>query len=313
MLDKTSKISVVGAGAVGCFFGGVLASHGLDVTLIARETHVQAINGNGLIIDYQQSTQRIALNAETGYESLQDADLVFLCVKSPDTAKVSKEIASYLKKNTVILSLQNGVDNVYRAGEVLSQDIFPAVVYVAVGMAGPGRVKHFGRGELVLGAMQNIEYRNSQILQQIATLFTNHGVPTTVSEHIKDELWLKFLVNCIYNGISAIGQIEYGQMVEIKEVNDFIENLTHEFLLIAKAEGARLSWEQAMLANQKIAQTMKHQKSSTSQDLLKKKVTEIEFLNGYIVKKGLEFEIPTPSHQALYAMVKMLEHINTLA
>jgi 2-dehydropantoate 2-reductase len=120
-------------------------------------------------------------------------------------------------------------------------------------------------------------------------------------------MWLKFLVNCSYNAISGIGQIEYGQMVQSKQINDLLDQITKEFLAVAEKEGISISDERAALANQQIAKTMAKQKSSTAQDLMKHKKTEIDYLNGYIVKLGLTHQIPTPANQSVYALVKMLE------
>jgi 2-dehydropantoate 2-reductase len=310
-MKKPIKIAVVGAGSVGCYFGGMLARAGQDVSLIARPQHVQAINQNGLLMDCVNFQDIVKLKAASDYKPLLDADLVMLCVKSYDTEKVVKEIKPFLAPEAIILSLQNGVDNVNLAQMNLDNQVYPTVVYVAVGMAGPGHLKHFGRGELVLGSMTDLNEKSGSVLESIAQFLTANGVPSVVSKEIKKELWLKFLVNCIYNGISAVGQIEYGQMVRVPAINVLIETLTREFLEVAAKEGVNISWDEAIQANRKIAETMAHQKSSTAQDLSKKKLTEIEFLNGFIVRKGFEHQVSTPSHQALYAMVKMFEFINT--
>jgi 2-dehydropantoate 2-reductase len=120
-------------------------------------------------------------------------------------------------------------------------------------------------------------------------------------------MWLKFLVNCSYNAISGIGQIEYGQMIQSAHINDLIDQITKEFLAVAEKEGIHISSEQAILANAQIAKTMTKQKSSTAQDLMKCKKTEIDFLNGYIVRRGLVHQVPTPANQSVHALVKMLE------
>ena len=114
MKKENKKIVVVGAGAVGCFFGGLLARSGADVTLIARENHVAAINKNGLYMDCLQFKEHVRIAASTSTESLGQADLILCCVKAPDTDQAIKEIKSYLKPDAVILSMQNGVDNVER-------------------------------------------------------------------------------------------------------------------------------------------------------------------------------------------------------
>ena len=147
-------------------------------------------------------------------------------------------------------------------------------------------------------------------LEQLSALqefLIGGNVPCSISGNIKHDMWLKFLVNCSYNAISGIGQIEYGQMIQSKHINDLMDEITKEFLTVAEKEGVTISLEQAILANEQIAKTMTKQKSSTAQDLVKHKKTEIDFLNGYIVRCGMTHQIPTPANQSVYALVKMLE------
>jgi 2-dehydropantoate 2-reductase len=176
-------------------------------------------------------------------------------------------------------------------------------------MAGPGHVKHFGRGELVIGNPEDREACLDQ-LSGIQDYLNKGNVPCSISKKIKHDMWLKFLVNCSYNAISGIGQIEYGQIVQSKHTNDLIGQIIKEFLAVAEKEGINISLEQAILANEQIAKTMAKQKSSTAQDLMKHKKTEIDFLNGYIVRCGMAHQIPTPANQSVYALVKMLEMAN---
>jgi 2-dehydropantoate 2-reductase len=306
MKNKISTVAVIGAGAVGSYFGGLLARAGYDVILIARQDHVKAIQENGLFMECQSFQERVSVKASTEYQAIKNADLILFCVKSPDTESVAKEIKPYLSEDSIILSLQNGVDNGERIKSVLLNPVYPAVVYVATGMAGPGHVKHFGRGELVIGDLDGKDACLDQ-LKMLQEYLNKGNVPCSISKNIKHDMWLKFLVNCSYNAISGIGQIEYGQMVQSTHINTLIEQITNEFLAVAEKEGVTISPEQAILANEQIAKTMTKQKSSTAQDLMKFKKTEIDFLNGYIVRRGLVHQIPTPANQSVYALVKMLE------
>ncbi len=306
MKNKISTVAVIGAGAVGSYFGGLLARAGCDVTLIARQDHVKAIQENGLYMECQSFQERVSVKASTEYQAIKNADLILFCVKSPDTESVAKEIKPYLSDDSIMLSLQNGVDNGERIKSVLLNPVYPAVVYVATGMAGPGHVKHFGRGELVIGDLDGKDACLDQ-LKMLQEYLNKGNVPCSISKNIKHDMWLKFLVNCSYNAISGIGQIEYGQMVQSSHINTLIEQITNEFLAVAAKEGVTISPEQAILANEQIAKTMTKQKSSTAQDLMKFKKTEIDFLNGYIVRRGLVHQIPTPANQSVYALVKMLE------
>jgi 2-dehydropantoate 2-reductase len=306
MKNKISTVAVIGAGAVGSYFGGLLARAGYDITLIARQDHVKAIQENGLFMECQSFQERVSVKASSEYQAIKNADLILFCVKSPDTESVAKEIKPYLSEDSIILSLQNGVDNGERIKSVLINPVYPAVVYVATGMAGPGHVKHFGRGELVIGDLDGKELCLDQLMV-LQEYLKKGDVPCSISKNIKHDMWLKFLVNCSYNAISGIGQIEYGQMVQSAHINTLIEQINNEFLAVAEKEGVTISPEQAILANEQIAKTMTKQKSSTAQDLMKCKKTEIDFLNGYIVRRGLVHRIPTPANQSVYALVKMLE------
>ncbi|HEY2256666.1 MAG TPA: 2-dehydropantoate 2-reductase N-terminal domain-containing protein, partial [Variovorax sp.] len=145
------KIVVMGAGAVGCYFGGLLARCGHEVVLIGRAQHVAAIEAHGLRVETKEFDEHIRLAAGTEARMAQGADVVLFCVKSPDTEHSGAELAPFLAPQALVLCLQNGVDNADRLRGVLPEhDVAAAVVYVATEMAGPGHVKHHGRGELVI-------------------------------------------------------------------------------------------------------------------------------------------------------------------
>ena len=216
----------------------------------------------------------------------------------------------FLSANTVIVSLQNGVSNAELIASIVANPVYAAAVYVAVAMTDLNTVKHYGRGELQIGSFATdftSTHKHPRALTQLVDQFVNAGVPCALTANIKRELWLKLLVNCSYNAISAIGQISYGQMVQVPHIQVLIERLTDEFLSIAQCEAVTISKEEATHANALIAQTMAGQKSSTAADLARGKLSEIDFLNGYIVDKGLQYDLATPANQAVYALVKMIE------
>lgn len=304
----TKSIAVVGAGAVGCFFGGMLAIAGHSVTLIGREHHVQAIKQNGLHLEHLNFDLNIPINASVEIKDISEADIVLVCVKSSDTKQTAELMLPHLKSDAIVLSLQNGVDNAEILTTELNRPCYPAVVYVASAMTGHGHVKHFGRGELVIGDPSG----SPSSIDLMAQLFIDANIPTEVSPDIKHALWSKFLVNCTYNAISAIGKINYSKMASIKDINDLITGITKEFLMVANKEGVNISFDDAMSMNLNISKTMPNQRSSMFQDLLRKKTTEIESLNGLIVKKGVEFGIPTPLNEAIYTLIKVLETNQTI-
>ena len=301
------KIYVLGAGAVGCFFGGMLARAHHDVTFIARPKRAEALNEHGLEMDCKAFHETVKVKASSDLSLLGDADLVLLSVKSLDTEDMLTQIKSALPSKSVVLSLQNGVANIEITSNIISNPIYAAVVYVAARMIGQRTMKHHGRGELLVGGLGSTSPVDDKNLQEICTLFQGVGVPCSIAPQIKREMWLKFLVNCSFNAISGIGQISYGEMVKSPGVVKLIQEITKEFLAIAALEDVNISMSEAQAANDSIATTMLTQVSSTAQDLAKGKLTEMDFLNGYIVQLGKKHGIATPYNESVYALIKMME------
>jgi len=304
MATETIRVAVLGAGAVGCFFGGMLARAGHQVTLIGRPVHVDAFRKSGLQFEGLKFNERIPVDASTEAEAVRGARLVLFCVKSTDTDEAAAQIAPYLDAGSIVVNLQNGVDNIERIRARVSQTVIPAVVYVATEMAGPGHLKHHGRGDLVIGALDGEISMNS--LEMTRNLFEAAGVPVVISDNVAGELWAKLVVNCAYNAISAITQLPYGKLIAGAGIRETMRDVVEETLAVAKASGVRMAPD--MLARTyKIAEGMPAQYSSTAQDLARGKPTEIDHLNGFVVRRGEALGIPTPANRALHALVKLIE------
>ena len=144
------KIAVMGAGAVGCYYGFKLARGGHDVVLIGRPQHVEAIKRQGLRLETQTFDEHVRVSASTEGSAVQGAQLVLFCVKSADTESGAAAIKPHLAPDALVLSLQNGVENADRLRALLQQEVIAAAVYVGTEMAGPGYVRHHGRGELII-------------------------------------------------------------------------------------------------------------------------------------------------------------------
>lgn len=292
------KIAVMGAGAVGCYYGGMLARAGHDVILIGRPTHVEAVRRAGLFLDTQAFQVQVPMRAVTDASGVQGAQLVLCCVKSTDSANAALHMAPYLEPDAIILSLQNGVDNAERLQAQLGREVVPTVVYVATEMAGPGHVKHHGRGELVIGP--------SPASDELAKLFAEAGVPAQVSDNVRGELWAKLILNCAYNALSAITQLPYGRLVQGEGVEALMRDVMNECLAVAQGVGVSVpgdTWE----AVQRIARTMPAQLSSTAQDLARGKRSEIDHINGHVLHQGEALGIATPVNRVLHTVVKLLE------
>ncbi|WAC75830.1 2-dehydropantoate 2-reductase [Roseateles sp. SL47] len=288
----------MGAGAVGCYFGGVMARAGHEVVLIGRPQHVEAIRRDGLRMETATYDEPVKLQADTEPSAARGADLVLFCVKSTDTLEAARQLQPFLGAHTLLLSMQNGVDNAERLREVLTQPVSAAVVYVATGMVGPGHVKHYGRGELVIEPATGAE--------RAAQAFIEAGVPTDVSSNARGALWTKLLINCAYNALSAVTQQPYGQLVQGEGVWAVLDDLVAEGLAVARADGVAVPGD-VPAAVRKIAQTMPGQLSSTAQDLKRGKPTEIDHLNGYVVRRGEALGVPTPANRVMHALVRLMQ------
>lgn len=289
----------MGAGAVGCYYGGMLARAGHAVVLIARPQHVAAITRDGLHLETRSFDEHVRLAASSEPGAVQGARLVLFCVKSTDTEAAGALIRPHLAPDALVLCLQNGVDNADRLRTVLPQHaVAAAVVYVATEMAGPGHVKHHGRGELVI--------EPAQASDAVAQTLVAAGVPTEVSDNVRGALWAKLILNCAYNAVSAITQLPYGQTVAGAGVQDLMREVVAECLAVARAEGVQVAGD-VYAAVDKLAASMPSQLSSTAQDLARGKPTEIDYLNGLIVQRGAALGIATPANRVLWALVKLME------
>ena len=312
MAHRFDSIAVVGAGAVGGYFGAMLARAGHRVTLIGRAAHVQAMRRDGLRLDRAGQIEAVRVEASTELAALRGADLVLFCVKSTDTDAVAQQMAPHLDPNAVVLSLQNGVENAPTIARRVQQAVVPAVVYVATAMPEPGLVKHFSRGDLVIGPLNSTQSASADealgaTLQALADLFASAEVPVRVSQDVMAELWSKLMVNCAYNAISGLAQQPYGHLAALAPIRELQQAVVREVVALAAAEGVALPLAEALEAMERIAVAMPAQHSSTAQDMARRKPSEIDHLNGFVARRGAELGVPTPVNQALYALVKLVE------
>ena len=310
MKSSLHSTAVVGAGAVGSFFGAMLARSGHKVTLIGRAPHVDAITRDGLQLHRAGRVEAVRVAATTELDAVREADLVLVCVKSADTDAVARDLAPLLRADAIVLSLQNGVDNADAIARHVRQTVLPAVVYVAVAMPGPGIVTHHGRGDLVIGPRDARAANDESLaarMQAVVDLFAAADVPVRIGADVVGELWSKLLVNCAYNAISALTQLPYGRLAAMPDIHTTQLAVVHEVLAVAEADGHPLPLAASIEALDRIAAAMPAQLSSTAQDLARGKPTEIDHLNGFVARRGAELGIATPVNQTLHALVKLAE------
>ncbi len=296
------RVAVMGTGAVGGYFGGMLARAGTNVTFIARPATAEAISRRGLFIDSPHFQETIHAEASTDPSAVANAELVLFCVKTIDTESVARTLLPHLAPGAVVLSLQNGVDNAEQL-EAAGIHALPAVVYVAASVPEPGRIKHSERGDLAIGGPEN---RRAN-LERIAATFERAGVACKISQNIQVDLWSKFVFNCALNAPSAIAQVGYGAVAQNDWSRETILAAARETIAVARALGIDLPEKDILDRLVQFAFKMGPVTSSTAQDIARGKRTEIDSLNGYVVRRGAALDVPTPVNHTLTALLKLIE------
>ncbi len=312
------NVAVMGAGAVGCYFGAMLARAGATVRLIGRPALVEAVGRDGLQFNGVDFTGRVPLAATADPAGVAGAGLVLFCVKSADTGKAAQAMAPHLAPGAVVLDLQNGVDNLERLRAQFDRAnvknaVVPAVVYVAAEMPAPGVLRHNGRGDLVIGEAGS-RHAGAALIADMAAWLTAARVPTRVSGNVEGELWWKLVLNCAYNAVSALGRSRYGAMMAMPQVRRVMTDAVREIVALAEAKGVRIALPDPAVpdpveATLRFAEAVPQAISSTAQDIARGRPTEIDYLNGYVVRECDAFGLPAPVNRTLHALVKLLEQI----
>ena len=293
------RVVVFGAGALGSFFGGMLSKKH-DVLLVGRKEHVDAINGGGLAIEGK--TDFVAFpEASTSMREGDDADLVILTVKAYDTEEAVKEIAG--KCSAPILSLQNGLRNEEMIERIAGADrAVGGVTTHGVRYVAPGRVEHTGIGETIVGEMDGSV---SGRVKKFADALTGCGVHTEVSSNIKREIWRKAVVNAAINPLTAILRCRNGYLLENEHARKLMGRICREGMAVAGGLGLGIG--DAMEKAEEVARLTAENQSSMLQSLLRKRRTEIEFINGEIARVGRKVGVETPVNSTIVEIIRAME------
>jgi 2-dehydropantoate 2-reductase len=302
------NVVVVGPGAVGSYFGGMLARAGAAVTMLGRpgrpSSHMEAMASNGLRMETVTFEERVAVSVTTQPEVVAEADLVLVAVKTMHTDDAATGIAPYLKTQTPLVGLQNGVDGpdrMRRAG----LDPIPAVVFVAAEIVRPGVVKHRARGDLVIG------HRNrSADLGRVKAWCETAGIGVRISDNVERDLWIKLVINSMTNAISALTDAPYGPVVEFAPTWNLAEAVLNEGLLVARASGFELDPDEVRSRALEVCRAAHAATSSTQQDLARGRPTEIDSLNGFLAVRAGQCGVEAPANRMLSALVKLKEQMS---
>ena len=302
------KICVLGAGALGCAIGGTLALGGSEVTLVNRSrAHVDAINRDGLILQTANGERRVPVPAAVDCSALAPVDLVIVLVKSFDTAATIATAGPVLGPETVVMSLQNGLGHEDILAAAVGRDrVLAGKTYVGGVFLAPGRIAAGVAGKhTVIGELDGTVRERTR---RIAAEFERAGLATQVSDNIVGAMWDKLLVNVATGALSGITRLPYGGLYAVPEIEACAIGAVAEAMAVARALDVRLSLREPrdawVLAAEGLGPDFK---ASMLQSLEKGSVTEIDFINGAVVRNGAKAGVPTPVNQTLVACIKGIE------
>ncbi|MFZ7136806.1 MAG: ketopantoate reductase family protein [archaeon] len=298
------KVAVMGAGAIGSLFGGFLADSGTDVTFIAREAHVKAINQNGLVIDGLSKKHVTNVKAVTSAKVLTETfDLVLLTVKAYDTAQAVLEAKSLLGNNSVLLCLQNGLGVEKIASEIVGTNlILRGVTSNAALVKEPGFVMHTGKGPTIIGE----PYGKIVQTKSVTNAIEKSGLPAEVSANIERDVWTKLLVNAGINPFGALTGMTNGELIASSDLKELMVATVIEGKTVAEKFNVRFDDDPVSLMV-KTAQMTAKNKNSMLQDVEKQKRTEIDFINGALSCWGKTKNVLIPLNSLLTGLIKGLD------
>ena len=299
------KITIIGAGAMGSLFGSLLAQSGHEVLLVdVWQEHVDSVNAQGLGVESDGKTRRVDIKASINVDDGQNSDLVIIFVKSTQTEKVAADAVRCLDGNGFVLTLQNGMGNADIISQVVDPDrVIAGTTSHGATVLGPGLIRHAGVGQTMIGMWSRT---SSADLAAIKKIFNNAGIETSLADDIHLIVWEKLIVNVGINAITALTGIKNGKIVDGPPTGELVRTAVGEACDVALAYGVVLP---DYIADRvfAIAKATGPNRSSMGQDIDHKRQTEIDAINGAVVRLAKPKNIEVPVNLTLTALVKTLQ------
>lgn len=306
------KIVIVGPGAMGCLFAAFLSKTKQDLWILDKnKERAQKLNQNGLILEGISGNWQAKVRALSDVKEIPAADLIIIAVKSYDTREAVICAKSLVGPNTRILTLQNGIGNIEVIGEVVGNDkVIAGLTNEGATLLGAGHIRHAGRGQTLIG---RIDGKIPVELRAIREIFNKAGLETRISRDIKGLLWSKLIINAGINALTAITRLNNGRLVEFEGTRKILREAVTEAIKIAKRKRIKLIYDDPLAKVEAVCEATAANVSSMLQDVLRKKRTEIDFINGVVVRQAQELSIPAPVNSILVSLVKTIEASYELA
>ncbi len=298
------KVVIMGTGAMGSLFGGLLAPSEEVWLVDIRQEQIDAIRSTGLTIEEKGKMQTIRVNATSDAASIGKADLVIFFVKAYHTEKAAADALVLQKKDTVFLTLQNGLGNEEAiCKQVDRKNVMLGATNHGATLLGPGRIRHAGWGKTYVGELDG---KMTDRVAQIAQVFNKAGIETEVSWNIHQVVWNKLFINAGLNAVAALTGLKNGQLLDYPETLRLMDGLVSEAVEVARKKGIPI--EGSPLKKVKaVVEATRENRCSMGQDIDNRRKTEIDAINGAVVREAKRLGIAVPYNEMITDLVKVIE------
>lgn len=306
------RIVIVGPGAMGCLFAAFLSKSQEEIWLLDKDKErAKIIDQQGIIVEGVSGNWQAKVSCTTETQDIGKADLVIISVKSYDTKEAINSVKTLVTENTSVLTLQNGIGNIEIISEVVgSQNVIGGVTNQGATLIAWGRIRHAGKGETVIG---RIDGKIPVEMRTIREIFNKVGLETRISRDIKGLLWSKLVINVGINALTAITRLPNGRLLDFEGTRKILREAVTEAVRVAKRKRIRLIYDDPLAKVEAVCQATATNISSMLQDILKKKPTEIDFINGVIVRQAQGLGVGAILNSVLLGLVKTIEASYALA
>ncbi len=300
------KIVIIGAGAMGCLFAAFLAKSKEDVWLLDKDKENAAkLNESGISLEGLSGSWQVKIKATSAIADIGKADLILICVKSFNTKSAAEEIMPLLGRDTKILTLQNGMGNIEIISEIAGEErVIGGVTNEGATLIALGKIRHAGRGETLIGSSSG---KTPVEMRAIREIFNKAGFETKMTRDIKSLIWSKLIINVGINALSAITRLPNGKLTEYEGTKRILRDAVTEAARIAKRKRIKLIFDDPLAKVEAVCESTSENLSSMLQDVLRKKRTEVDFINGVIVRLGQELGIEVPTNKFLLDLINTIE------
>ena len=300
------KIVIVGPGAMGCLFAAFLSKTKEEVWLLDKnKARADRLDKDGISVEGVSGKWSAKVKSTANPKELGIADLVIIAVKSYDTKSAITNALPIIGEKTGVLTLQNGIGNVEILNEVVGPDnVIGGVTNLGATLIDDTHIRHAGNGETIIGKTDG---STPVILREIRELFNKVKLETKISRDIKGILWSKLVINVGINALTALTRLNNGRLPEFEGTRKILRDAVTEAVRIAKRKRIKLIYEDPLAKVEAVCEATSGNVSSMLQDVLRKKRTEIDFINAVVVRFGQELGIATPVNALLVDLVKTIE------